>query len=236
MDRIPLKEALEKAQLVVASHGMMNYMPQYSKNSLSNSVEGIDRLTYEYLLHPSKSSYNNDNFSCTLCIAYNCERDEERAGGIYRDYNSRVSIRMGTGDMTLAGIKIRENMIASLTMLMEMIEIAIPKRLTVTVMSPEDLREKRQREHEQTIASKIFSVVGKSAVKNLRVGGRPRTIRLPDNYAETNGSMPDVGRYRFDQIRYVNRHGQIKDRATFIFSVSKSYDGSYTMLKIWRTA
>lgn len=236
MDRIPLKEALEKARLVVASHGMVNYMPQYSKNSLSNSADGIDRLTYEFLLYPNKSSYNNDNFSCTLCIAYNCEREEERDGGIYQDYNSRVSIRMGNGDMTLSGIKIRENMIASLTMLMEMIETIIPKRLTITVMSPDDLREKRQREHEQSIASQIFDVVGKDAVKNLRVNGKPRTTRLPDKYAEINGTMPDVGRYRFNQIRYRNRHGHITDRAGFIFSISKSYDGSYTMLKIWRVS
>lgn len=236
MDRTPLKEALKKAQLIVAAHGMVRYMPQYSKNSLSNLVDDADRLTYEFLLHPQKSSYNNDNFSCTLCIVYNCERDDEREGGIYRDYNRRVSIRTGTSDMTLAGIKIRENMIASLTMLVEMIETVIPQRLTVTVMSPEDLREKRQREHEQSIASKIFNVVGKDAVKNLRVEGRPRITRLPDNYAEVNGSMPDIGRYRFEQIRYVNRHGQIKDRAGFIFSVNKSHDGSYTMLKIWRVS
>ena len=234
MDKTPLKEALEKAQLIVASHGMTNYMPKYSKSSLTNIVGDVDRLTFDFQLYPEKSSYDSNNFSCSLCIAYNYQRDEEREGGIYRDYAARVSIRLGSIDATLKTIAVRENMISTLTMLIEMIEAVIPPRITVTVMSPEDLKSKRQREHEQKIASQVFDTLGKDSVKNLRVNGKPKITRITEKYVEYYGSMPEPGRYRFNQIRYVNRRGVVKDQATFMFEVIKSYDGSSHMLKAWR--
>lgn len=230
MNRTQIKEALEKARLVIASHGMVAHMPTYFKSSLMNPVSDYaDSLSYEFYLDPNKSGYASDNYSCALNVFYRSAADVERDGGIYRDSKLRVTIRIGSADVTVHQLTARENMVASLGMLAQMIEATIPKTLTTTVMTPEALKEKRQIEHEQKVAAKIFEIIGKDAVKNLRTGGKSRLIRIPEKYAETWGAMPEPGRYRFDQVRYTNRRGQIKDRAGYVFVVSKGYDDSYNL-------
>jgi len=152
-----------------------------------------------------------------------------RDGGIYRDSKLRVTIRIGSADVSVRELTVRENMVASLGMLAQMIEATIPKSLTTTVLTPEALKEKRQIAHEQNVAEKIFRIIGKDSVKNLRTGGKSRLSPLPEKYAETFGEMPEPGHYRFDQVRYVNRRGHVKDRAGYIFIVSKGYEDSYNL-------
>lgn len=230
MNRTQIKEALEKARLVIASHGMVAHMPSYFKSSLMNPVsDSTDRLSYEFYLDPNKSGYSSDNYNCALNILYYSASDVERDGGIYRDSKLRVTIRIGSAEVYVQQLTARENMVASLAMLAQMIEATLPQSITTTVVSPEALKERRQLEHEQNIAEKIFRITGKDAVNNLRTGGKSRLIRIPEKYAEIHGAMPDPGRYRFDQVRYINRRGQIKDRAGYVFVVSKGYDDSYNL-------
>lgn len=230
MDRTQIKEALEKARLVIASHGMVAHMPTYFKSSLMNPVtDSTDRLSYEFYLDPRKSAYSSDNYNCALNVFYSSAGDVERGGGIYSDNKLKVTIRIGSAEVYTNQLTARENMVASLAMLAQMIEATLPDAITTTVMTPEALKEKRQIAHEQTVAEKIFGIIGKDAVKNLRTGGKSRLIRIPEKYAETWGAMPEPGRYRFDQVRYVNRRGHVKDRAGYIFVVSKGYDDSYNL-------
>lgn len=230
MDRTQLKEALEKARLVIASHGMIAHMPSYYKSALMTPVANTsDRLSYEFYLDPNKSGYAADNYNCALNVYYQSSSDIERDGGIYRDFTSKISIRLGSSEITVDALSARENMIASLAMLAQVVEATIPKMITVTVMTPEDLKEKKRLEYEQKTARRIFDVVGKNSTKNLRTGGKPRISRIPEKYAEEYGSMPEVGRYRFDQIRRVDRSGRIVDRAGYLFVVSKMYDDSYVL-------
>lgn len=223
MERTKIKEALEKAQLIVASHGMVNYMPTHAKAALTQPInEYNDRISFDFFLNPKRAGYSSDNYTCSISVLYAYHSDVERDGGIYRDHTSRVSLRLGGGDVSLEQLEQRENMIQSLKMLMEMIAVSIPKSFVETVMTPDALKEKRQLQHEQTVASRIFDAVGKDAIKNLRTNGKPKVSLIPANYAETHGEMPEQGRYRFDHVKAVNRRGQVRDRAGFIFVVKKT--------------
>jgi len=230
MDRTQLKEALEKARLVVASHGMAAHMPSYFKTALMTPVnDSTERLTYEFYLKPDISSYSSNNYSCALNVWYFSDSNVERNGGIYRDYTAKVLIRLGSADITLSELSARENMVSLLAMLAQMVKDTIPPKITATVMTPDVLKEKRQTEHEQKISEQIFRIVGKDALKNLRKGGKSRVSRLPEKYSEVFGTMPEVGRYRFEQVRRVNRRGSVIDRAGYVFFVSKSYDESHVL-------
>jgi hypothetical protein len=236
MDRTPIKEALEKARLIIASHGMISHMPSYIKSSLANPLNHlIEKISYEFYLDPLQPGYSMNNYNCALNVCYIPNNDEERDGGIYKDFNVRVSIRIGSADLRLQEILARENMISSLTLLGSMIESSIPKKITLMVMSPEDLKEKRKRTFEQQVAEQIFTVLGKESVRNLRKGGKPRHSRIPEKYSEVYGSMPEPGRYRYSQIRAHDRHGHVKNRVEFVFIVNKSFNDFYT-LKAYRVA
>lgn len=236
MDRTPIKEALQKAQLIIAAHGMVSYMPNYVKSSLSNPVgDQTDRLNYEFYIDPNKPGYSAGNYNCALSVHYSSLQEEERDGGIYRDYKACVMIRVGSADLYLSQLARRENMISSLAMLASIVEASIPKNITLTVMSPEVLKEKKQQAHEQKISEQIYNIIGKESIKNLRTGGRSKCTRISEKYSEVYGSMPDVGRYRFSQIRAVDRRGRAKVQACFVFIVDKMRDDSYS-LKAYRTS
>lgn len=238
MDNASISEALERARIIISSHGMMAHMPSYYRSILAQSVgslHGTTCLQYEFLLDPKKSSYNDENHSCVLIVRYDGDNTVERDGGVYRDLVLKVSIRNASSIVTTASAPARENMLNSMLMLCEMIESALPSELTLTVKSPEVLTEERKVAHEQLVSSRIEYAVGKESLKNLRVGGRPRVVRIPDSYAEMHGSMPEPGRYRYDQVRRSDRRGRVKDRAEFLFVVSTTLDGA-TLLKAFRTS
>jgi len=229
-----LNEVLERARLIISSHGMSNYMPSYAKSTLVHQLhESCDKISYDFMLDPKKSSYSNDNFICTLNVSYAYDCDIERDEGIYRDYMRRISIRIGGGDVSLQMLKNREDMIESIKMLMEMIEVSIPKKIVHTVMTPSALKAKRQKAYEQQISSQIFSIVGKDAVRNVRTGGRPKISVLSQKYAEVYGSMPQPGKYHFDYVKNRNRRGYVTDRASIIFIVENFNDS--LILKAFRT-
>lgn len=230
MDLSGIKEALEKARLIVASHGMVNYMPQYARSSLTSYIlDYQESVSFEFFLDPQKTGYSSDNFNCTLNVRYLYDKDVERDGGIYRDYRSRVSIRISSCDLTLEALTKRERMVESLKMLAEMVDSAVPKVIIGTIMSPEDLREKRQLAYEQKVAEQIFSILGKDCIRNVRTNGKPKTTVIPESFVNAYGTMPSPGRYRYDHVKYRTRSGNITDRAKYIFSVSKSYDESYVL-------
>ncbi|MBM3194144.1 MAG: hypothetical protein FJZ60_00085 [Chlamydiae bacterium] len=220
MDRSPIREALEKAKLIISSHGMVRHMPSYVKSSLANLVaDSAERVSYEFYLYPKKTGYSPGNYNCALSVWYSSGQDVEREGGVYRDYAPLVMVRIGSAELSYAELQLRENMISSLAMLAELLETALPQKITLTVMTPEVLKQKKQSEHEQLVASQIFDVVGKESVSNLRKGGRPKLTRIPDRYSEVYRSMPEPGHYRFSHARRYDRYGHVKDRAEFVFVV-----------------
>ncbi len=230
MNLAGIKEALEKARLIVASHGMVNYMPQYARSLLTSYIlDYQDSMSFEFFLDPQKTGYSSDNFTCTLNVRYSYDKDVERDGGVYRDYRSRVSLRISSCDLNMEALAKREQMVESLKMLVEMIESVVPKVIVGTVMTPEDLREKRQLAHEQKVAEQIFSVLGKDCIRNARTNGKPKTTVIPESFVNVYGMMPAPGRYRYDHVKYRTRSGNITDRAKYIFSVSKTYNESYVL-------
>jgi len=235
MDRSPVKDALEKSRLIISSHGMVNYMPDYAKNSLMNPInEASSGLTFDFCLYPKKSIYDSNNCNCSLVVNYSSSGDIERDNGIYRDYICSVFVRMSSSELTLQMLKKRENMIELLFMLIEMIESIIPKKLTLTVTTPEQLKENKKIHHEQIISEQIFSIAGKNSILNLRKGGKSKTTLLSQKYAEVYGSMPAPGKYRFKHIKNVNRKGKITDQADIVFVVQSPDDR--TIIKAYRVA
>lgn len=227
MSKTLIKDALEKARLIVSSHGLVNHMPTYSRDFLGRPVENdASNLQFDFLLDPKRPSYAGDNFSCTILVYYGTSGDIERDGGIYRDYKSKVVVRANSVEMTPSMFRVRENMVASLLMLCEMIDDAIPKQIMVTVFSAEELAQRKQLAQEQETARRIYNVVGKECIKNLRVGKRPKLTRIPNRYAEVWERMPELGQYRFYIAHWSRRNGE-KDRKNYVFNVMKHDEDSY---------
>lgn len=227
MDKTPIKEALEKARLIIASHGMVSHMPGYSRDYLGRPVEDDTySLQYDFLFDPTQPSYSGNNFSCSIVVSFSSTSEIERNGGIYRDYKSRVVVRANSVEMAPKMFRVRENMVASLLMLCEMIEGVLPKELTVTVFSPEEHAERKQLTKEQEIGRRIYNIIGSECVKNLRTGGRAKLTRIPNRYAEVWESMPELGQYRFHTARWSRRDGE-KDKKNYVFNVMKHDEDSY---------
>lgn len=227
MDKTLIKEALEQARLIIASHGMVNHMPGYSRDFLGRPVDNdAYNLQYDFLLDKNRPSYSGDNFSCSLIVSYNSSGDVERDGGIYRDYKAKTVVRANSAEMTASMFRVRENMVASLLMLCEMIEGVLPKQITITVYSAEEQQARKKRAHEQEIAQRIYNILGNECVKNLRVGGRSKLTRIPSRYAENWESMPELGQYHFTNSRWSRRIGE-RDRKDYVFAVMKHDEDSY---------
>lgn len=220
-----INDALEKARAIVASHGLVKYMAGYTRNALAQPVNGATYLRYDLFLDPDKPSYASDNCSAALAISYEPNR-ERRDGGIYDDYTLKVSVRLNSMELRSEIAKARENMIASMLMLCDMVELVLPKKFTVTVMTAEEVVDQEVKSKEQDIARRIHRMIGKECVKNLRAGGRPKVTRIPNKYAETWGEMPKPGRYRYTDSAWSARRGSERNRKDYVFTVSQ-YDSEY---------
>lgn len=234
MDYTPITEALEKARLIISAHGLVKHMPDYSKKDLGQPVNtNHSALRYEFLLDPTISSYSSENYSATFSVNYD-GKQTERDGGIYYDLQLNTSVRLSAMELRSKNIVARENMISSLMMLCDMVELSLPKEITITVWTPEQLRDKRAREKEQIVARDIHHSIGKECIKNLRAGGKPKLTQIPHKYVERYGEMPPEGTYRYSTSKYSRRGGE-KDRKDYVFSVVK-YDTETWYVRARRTA
>ena len=236
MDRTKIVDALRNAQAAVVSHGIINRIPERYKSAMLAALnEYSDSLQYEFYLDPKKSSWDTDNFSCSLVIAYLSEKDYEHDGGIYRKYSRRITIRHGSSDVDTSSYKKREDFVASLLMLAEMIEVIIPESIRVTVETPAEVLKRKRREFEQEVGGRIYSILDKKDLKHLRKGGNSRTVRLPESYTGYYGSPPAPGSYAYKLMHNKDGFGKFKERGSYLFRVQTN-NNNESYVKIFKTS
>ncbi|NBP01873.1 MAG: hypothetical protein EBU90_17390 [Proteobacteria bacterium] len=235
MDRSELKKALKLARNIVMTHGITNHMTEHYKESLLryDESEYHDHNQYEFLLDPKRSGWSNGNFVCCLNVGYESGENVLVAGGFYRDYFRRISIRYGNSEFSLEQVKERENFINSLLMVAEMIESCIPQKITLTVETPEEVTNRKRKEHEQNVGFQIYHELGSSSFKNLRTGGKGRICRIPDSYLNVHENMPEAGTYRYTHIDKRDRRGRPTSHSRYVFDVSLAFNGD-SYVKIFK--
>jgi len=226
MDRKPINEALELVKNIVMTHGIMSHMPQRNKDLLAGQRAMSDQLEFCFNLDPTRSDWDTNNFSCSLKFCYVPKPPLSGAdGGIYCTYGRRISFTTGGTSLELYLMKSRENMMNTLILLAETLAGVTPEFVTVTVESPGDTTERRQREHEQRVGGQIYAELEKASLKNLRTGGKPRLVR----FTATNDQP--VGSYRYEHVRRYSRRGRVVETVNYRFVVT-----SNSLVKVYRTA
>ena len=218
-------EALEKARLIISSHGLASHLAGYNKDALARPVGDTTALRCSFLLNPNEPAYTDGNCEASLVIAYDASRFNHE-GGVYDKYKRSVYVRLNSMTLITETTRLRENMVSALMMLCEMIETVLPQEITTVVMTPEEVQNKMEREKEQITARRIHKYIGKACIKNLRVWGKVRTSRLDDGFATAWGSMPEEQAYRYTESR-VDRHGRVKYNREYFFSVMKTSSNEY---------
>ena len=225
MDRTAIKEALALVTSVVTTHGIMNNMTPYNREKVSKNFDHSDGVGFDFNLDPTRSAWDSNNFSCSLKFTYVSDSPRNVDGGTYRDYHRRISFGTSGTDVDLSLMKTRENLMNSLIMVAEMLASVTPQCITLTVESPEEAANRRQKEHEQVVGGQIFAELEKASLKNLRKGGKPRLVRF-----EKSTDQP-VGSYRYEHVRRYNRRGYAVDKVNYRFIVV-----SDSLVKVYRTA
>jgi len=226
MDRKPINEALELVKNIVMTHGVVSHMPQYNRDLLARTNAFGDQLEFCFNLDPTRSAWDTNNFSCSLKFCYVPKPAKSGAdGGTYCTYDRRISFTTGGASCELYLMKSRENMMSALILLAETLAGVTPKTVTVTVESPGDAAERRQREHEQRVGGQIYAELEKASLKNLRKGGKPRLVR----FTATNDQP--IGSYRYEHVRRYSRRGRVVETVNYRFVVA-----SDSLVKVYRTA
>jgi len=226
MDRKPINEALELVKNIMMTHGIMSHMPQHNKDLLARPSVMDDQLEFCFNLDPTRSAWDINNFCCSLKFCYVQKPAKSGAdGGVYCTYDRRISFTTGGTPLELYLMKSRENMMNALILLAETVAGVIPESVTVTVESPGDAAERRQREYEQRVGGQIYAELEKASLKNLRKGGKPRLVR----FTATNDQP--IGSYRYEHVRRYSRRGRVVETVNYRFVVT-----SDSLVKVYRTA
>jgi len=226
MDCKPINKTLELVKSIVTTHGIMSYMPQHSKDLLARTGALGDQIEFCFNLDPTRSAWDTNNFSCSLKFCYVPKPAMRGAdGGVYCTYDRRISFTTGGHPLELYLMKSRENMMNTLILLAETLVGVTPESVTVTVESPGDAAERRQREHEQRVGGQIYAELEKASLKNLRKGGKPRLVR----FTATNDQP--IGSYRYEHVRRYSRRGRVVETVNYRFVVT-----SDSLVKVYRTA
>lgn len=235
MDRAQIKRALQTVYAIVTSHGIMNHMREYDRRRLPQRIEESDTLRFDFSIDPTKSSYDVTNCSFSINFYYSAGDDFDLDGAIARKYNRHATLSYCSGEVNLKNVETRENFIKKMTMILEMIEATTPPTLTLIVKSAADVADAKAREHEQLVGERIFTAIGWDGVRGIRKGKNPRVVRLPENFADLYGAIPDVGTYRYVHVRRRLRRGVVREKADYIFKVM-AHDGATRTIAIYRTA
>jgi hypothetical protein len=210
MDRTPITSALSTAKTLVVAHGISSYLAQHMRAVAARTVEPTDAgFRLEYVLDPSRSMWQ-DNPGCSIHVSYIASKTGQRTteeGAVVLDHHLNISVRASSDDMTTKRLKEREVLVSHLTMLCEMLEVTLPPTVTVTVMTPEELKERTQVQLEQTTGALIHEALGHDAFKGLRKGGTSRLFRNPSSF--------DSGVYRYVHVRRRNSRGHAVDSVKY---------------------
>jgi len=226
MDRKPINEALELVKNIVMTHGIASHMPQYNRDLVARTSVFGDQLEFCFNLDPTRSAWDTNNFSCSLKFCYVPKPATTGAdGGAYCAYDRRISFSTGGASCELSLMKSRETMMSALILLAETLAGVTPESVTVTVESPADAAERRQREHEQRVGGQIYDKLEKASLKNLRRGGKPRLVRFEKSIDQA------VGSYRYEHVRRYSRRGRVAETVNYRLIVV-----SDSLVKVYRTA
>lgn len=230
MDKTQLITYLEMARALIASHGIVEYMSEYSKNRLGHPTTGDELfLRYEFCLDPKKPTWEASNSSLTLSLDFHPGESFEADGDTHKIYTSRVRLSHSSGEVTLKTVQRRENMMASMIMLMEMLTTTLPDKVTVLVATAQQKAEAAQKQKLKEIGRELGRFLDHAATKGLRTGGKSRTVPLPPKYVERNGVFPEEGVYPYSQVRRYNRRGDAAEVANYSLAVRVNYAGEYVI-------
>lgn len=234
MDYGHIKNALETARGIISAHGIINYMSDHSKNILAMPVsEGVTSLRFEFSLQPTQPSWAPSNSSCSLVIDYNGGKYYEVNGDTHRDFASKIRVTHSSGEITLAMLKARENMMSTVMLLLEMIDAVLPSKITVVTETAAQKAEAAHRELFRKIGGQIGTVLGHAALKGIRSGGKRRVKELSPDYIEKYGEMPADGAYPYRQVRRWNRRGDPTEAVQYTFFV-RNTENNRTIVQIER--
>lgn len=229
MDSSRRTEALRLAKQCISTHGMVNYMNKYNRDLLSRPVEdGTTGLRYEFHMDPLVTTWSVSNPSCTLLVTYSPSHAGTRmneAGDAIVDHLLRVAVSTSATDMDVAMLLRRENMVASLGMLCELLQASVPPLVEVCTETAAEREARRAADHEQVTSSRIMDHVGHDTLKGLVSGGRPRLATLGDSYVTSFGSYPECGRYRFKKVMTTDRRGRPRDVRHYVIDVTSRHEG-----------
>jgi hypothetical protein len=179
-------------------------------------------------MDPLVTSWSVNNPSCTLSIAYSPSPAGARmneAGDTIVDHLLRVAVSTSATDMDVALLLRRENMVASLGMLCELLQASVPPLVEICTETAAEREARRVADHEQVTSSRIMDHVGHDTLKGLVSGGRARLVLLGDSYVTSFGSYPECGRYRFKKIVTTDRRGRPRDVRHYVIDVASRHEG-----------
>jgi len=224
MDSVTVRSALEKAKLIVLNHGMVAHMSPYNKGNLERGTvaDDDDSLSFEFVLDPSKSSWDDSNCRLTLTVQYRSSGDVMLNGDRVRHSARHIRFHWNSGMGTVELLTSRESMISNLMLLNELLVVALPEKVSRVVQTAAQIEAEKKAELDRLTAHHIAHHIGKDAMRGLRTGGRSRTVYITPEYLQNSPSVreyPAVGTYVYEQIRRTDRRGRVKESVRYSFRV-----------------
>ncbi|NBZ95433.1 MAG: hypothetical protein EBR40_03250 [Proteobacteria bacterium] len=240
MESVTVRSALEKAKLLVMSHGLMANMTPYSKSTLERKTfeEHDDSISFEFVLDPTKSSWDDDNFRMNLSVQYRTKGDVFIEGDRVRPSSRQIRFHWNSGSGTLEHLMRRESMMNNLLLLNELLVAALPEHVSWVVQTAAQIESEKKAEADKRTAYNIAAAIGKEAMRGLRTGGRSRTVFLTPAYLESfapgEGKYPEDGTYTYEQIRRTDRRGRVKESVNYRFRVRQPVGYSTPAITVTR--
>lgn len=239
MESVTVRSALEKAKLIVLNHGMVAHMSPYSKGNLERGTvtDDDDSLSFEFVLDPSKSSWDDSNCRLTLTVQYRSSGDVMLNGDRVRHSARHIRFHWNSGMGTLELLTSRESMISNLMLLNELLVVALPENVSRVVQTAAQIEAEKKADLDRLTAHHIAQHIGKEAMRGLRSGGRTRSTYMTEQYLQSNppgGTYPAAGTYAYEQIRRTDRRGRVKESVRYSFRVMHLAGGTAPVVVVRR--
>lgn len=226
MDKTQLVAHLETARSLIAAHGIVAHMTEYSRSRLGSPVTPEDIcLRFEFCLDPKKATWDPSNASVTLSLDFRRDDQFEVDGDTHRKYKSRVRLSFSAGEVDVDSLRRRENMMSTVVMLMEMLTTTLPPQVTLLVATAQQKADEARERELLDAGMALGRFIESSATKGLRTGGKSRTVPFPTSYIEKHGAPLAEGVYPYKQVRRWNRRGDASEVANYILRVRVNYAG-----------
>ena len=231
MDKSQLVAHLETARSLIAAHGIVAHMTEYSRSRLGNPVTPEDIcLRFEFCLDPKKATWDPSNASVTLALDFRGGDQFEVDGDTLRNYKSRVRVSFSAGDVDVDSLRRRENMMSTVVMLMEMLTTTLPQQVTLVVATAQQKADEARKRELLDAGKELGRFIESSATKGLRTGGKSRTVPFPTRYIEKHGAPLADGVYPYKQVRRWNRRGDASEVANYSLRVRVNYAGEQIVI------